>query len=398
MMRGYKYRFYPNKKQVEILNTTLDLCRKLYNAALQQRIWAHRAGKVVHYLTQQNELPKLKKEMTEYQSVYSQVLVDAIRRLDLTYKDFFKRIKRRRKGENIKAGFPRFKPKQRYNSFTYTQLGFKLLKNGHIHLSKIGELRVFRHREPVGKVKTVTVKRDKVGDWFITVNTEIPDVALKPVKTAIGIDLGLNDLVTLSSGETIAAPKFLRNTGNRLNRAYRVFSRRVKGSRNREKARIRLAKLHRKINQQRDDFLHKTSLWLVKKADLLVFEDLKVASMIKNHKVAKSISDASWSQLIQYVSYKASSAGKRLELVDPRGTTQTCSRCGTTVRKSLRERIHECPNCGLLLSRDFNAAINILNRSVAGGTRERAPVEIVPTPVRVSTVIEAGSSHSFHEC
>lgn len=397
-MRGYKYRFYPNKEQVEILNTTLDLCRNLYNAALQQRIYAHRAGKKVHYLTQQNELPKLKKEMTEYQSVYSQVLVEAIRRLDGTYREFFKRVKRKRKGENIKAGFPRFKPEQRYNSFTYTQLGFKLLPNEHIHLSKIGELRVFRHRAPLGKVKTVTVKRDKVGDWFITVNTEMPDIAQKVVKTAIGIDLGLNDLVTLSSGETISTPKFLRETEGKINRAYRVFSRRVKGSRNREKARIRLAKLHRKVNRQRDDFLHKTSLWLVKKADLLVFEDLKVATMMRNHKVAKSIGDASWSQLVQYVSYKAEYAGKRVELVDPRGTTQTCSRCGTTVRKSLCERMHECPNCGLLLSRDFNAAINILNRSVAGGTRERTPVEIVPTPVRVSTVIEAGSSHSSYEC
>jgi putative transposase len=316
-----------------------------------------------------------------------------LHRVDKAFKAFFERVKRKRKGENVKAGFPRFKSRQRFNSFTYTQSGFELLSNGHIWLSKIGELRVFRHREPIGKIKTVTVKRDKVGDWFLTVTTETPDVQPRKIDAVIGVDLGLKDFVTLSSGETISPPKLLQFTENRIKRAQRVLSRRVKGSRNREKARIRLAKLHRKVGRQRDDFLHKTSLWLVRKADLLVFEDLKVANMMKNHALAKSIGDASWSKLVQYASYKAESAGKRVELVDPRGTTQICSACGASVRKSLSERVHQCSTCGLLLGRDLNAAVNILNRSVARGTRELTPVEIAPTPsaMTASAVEEAGS-------
>ncbi|KKW14685.1 MAG: Transposase, IS605 OrfB family [Candidatus Jorgensenbacteria bacterium GW2011_GWB1_50_10] len=391
MIRTYKYRFYPNKKQVEPLEHTLDLCRNLYNAALQQRIYAHRLRRKNHYSKQQNELPALKKQFAEYRSVHSLVLQDTLHRVDKAFKAFFKRVKRKREGENIKAGFPRFKSRQRFNSFTYTQSGFKLLKNGHVWLSKIGELRVFRHREPIGEIKTVAVKRDKVGDWFITIATETLDVQPRKISTALGVDLGLKNFVTLTSGESIDAPKLFRKTERKVRRAQRILSRRVKGSRNREKARIRLAKLYRKVDRHRDDFIHKLSLWLVRKADLLVFEDLKVANMIRNHTVAKSIGDASWSKLVQYSSYKAESAGKRVELVDPRGTTQICSGCGTVVRKSLSERVHRCSTCGLLLGRDLNAAVNILNRSVLRGTQERTPVETTPTPVRASVVKETGS-------
>lgn len=381
MIRAYKYRFYPNQKQSELLENTLGLCRRLYNAALQQRIYAHRNGKTLHYTNQQNELPTLKRGMEAYQSVHSLVLQDTLHRLDRAFKAFFNRANRKRREEKIKAGFPRFKSRRRFNSFTYTQSGSKLLANGHIYLSKIGRLRVFRHREPRGKVKTITVKRDRVGDWFVVVVTEMPDIHPRKVNTAIGIDLGLKNLVTVSSGETVDPPRLLRRSENRIKRAQRNLSRRMKGSRNREKARIRLAKLHRKVSRQRDDFLHKTSAWLVRMADLLVFENLNITEMVKNHALAKSIGDASWGKLVQYTSYKAANAGKMVELVDPRGTTQKCSRCGTTVRKSLSERVHQCPTCGLLLDRDLNAARNILNRRTVGwGTAESTPVEIVPIP------------------
>lgn len=393
MIRAYKYRFYPNQTQEEILNNTLDLCRKLYNAALQQRIYAHRAGKSIRCKDQQKELPAVERGMPEYRAVYAQVLQNVARRLDRTFNAFFGRVKRKRRGENIKAGFPRFKSKQRFNSFTYPQQrGFKLLPNGHIYLPKIGELRVFKHRELKGKVKTVTVKRDRIGDWFVVVMSEQSDVQPRRMNTAIGIDLGLKNLVTTSLGESVASPQLLRRSENKIKRAQRILSRRVKGSHNREKARVRLAKRYRKISRQRDDFLHKTSLWLVRKADLLVFEDLNVAGMVRDHALSKSIRDASWSRLVQYVSYKAENAGKMVELVDPRGTTTKCSGCGAVVRKSLSERVHWCPNCGLLLDRDLNAAVNILDKSVGGGTAEVTPVEIAPLPTRACVVDDAGSS------
>lgn len=390
MIRAYRYRFYPNEKQIALLGNTLGLCRQLYNAALEQRIYAHNVGKSVACRDQQDELLSLKVAMPEYRAVHSQVLQDVNRRLDKAFANFFRRVERKRMGERIKVGFPRFKPARRFNSFTYPQSGFKLLENGHIWLSKIGELRVFRHREPKGKMKTITVKRDRVGDWFVVVMTEMPDVAPRVVKTAMGVDLGLKNLATLSSGESIEPSRLLRRAENRIRRAQRVLSRRVKGSHNHLKARIKLAKLHRKVERQRDDFLHKTSTWLVQRADLVVFEDLNVSGMMQNHSLAKSIGDASWGKLVQYASYKAENAGKRVELVDPRRTTQRCSGCGTAVRKSLSERVHRCPTCGLLLDRDLNAAINILHK-VGRGTPELTPVETAPTPFGASVVVEAGS-------
>ncbi len=393
MIRAYKYRFYPSQKQIALLDNTLDLCRRLYNAALQQRIYAHRSGKLVHYANQQNELLAFKREVEEYRVIHSLVLQDVLHRLDKSFKAFFERVKRKRRGEKIKAGFPRFKPRSRFNSLTYTQSGFRLLASGHIYLSKIGELRVFRHREPKGNVKTITVKRDRVGDWFVVVTTEMQDIQPRKVNTTIGIDLGLKNLVTASSGESVDPPRFLRRTENRIKRAQRNLSRRVKGSHNREKARIKLSKLHRKVDRQRDDFLHKTSAWLVRKADLLVFENLNINGIVQNHALAKSICDTSWGKLVQYASYKAENAGKMVELVDPRGTTQRCSACGMVVRKSLSDRVHQCPTCGLLLDRDLNAARNILDRRTVGwGTAESTPAETMPLLHEgASLVKESGS-------
>lgn len=332
---------------------------------------------------QQNELPELKKQLPEYRQIHSQVLQDVLRRLDRAFANFFDRIERRKKGEKVKAGYPRFKPVWRYNSITYPQAGngWKVLENGHIWLSKIGELRVFMHRKVEGAVKTTTIKRDKVGDWFVVIVAETPDVT--PVqranKTALGIDLGLKHLLITSSGEYVEAPQFYRKAEKRLKRIQREFSRKQKGSNNMVKFRVRLAKAYRKVERQRDDFLHKLSHALVTNTndDVLVFEDLKVDGMVKNHVLAKSIYDASWGKLIQYTSYKASSAGKTIELVDPRGTTTDCSRCRAAVRKSLSVRNHLCPTCGFLIDRDQNAAINIRNR-IGGGTAEYTPVEMRP--------------------
>ena len=233
MIRAYAFRFYPNSQQRQKLEHTLELCRTLYNTALEQRKYARDVGQRISYHIQQNELPELKEAFKEFKQVYSQVLQNMLRRVDIAFKAFFDRCLRRRRGERIKAGHPRFKPAWRYNSFTYPQDGFKILPDGHIPLSQIGELRVFMHRKVPGQIKTLTVKRDRVGDWFVMITTILADaVPIRP-RSALGIDVGLKNLVTLSSGERVDPPKFLRKSELRLRLAQKAFSHKALGSNNR---------------------------------------------------------------------------------------------------------------------------------------------------------------------
>lgn len=378
MIRAYSFRFYPSSKQSERLEETLELCRLLYNAALEQRRYARNFGQPISCHTQQNQLPELKVSLKEFKHVYSQVLQNVLRRVDFAFKNFFDRCSRKNRGERIQAGYPRFKPPWRYNSFTYPQDGFKILPSGHILLSKIGKLRVFMHRKISGEIKTLTLKRDRIGDWFVVITARLAGVSSIQPMSALGVDIGLKNLVTLSSGEQVEAPKFFRESEPKLRRAQKAFSRKLPGSNNGKKARLKLGKIHRKIGRQRDDFLHKLSRNLVRKADLLIFENLHILNLVKNKKLAKSIHDASWGMLIRYASYKASSAGKKVEQIDPRGTTQRCSGCGSSVKKSLSDRVHRCPTCGLILDRDLNAALNILD--VGRGTPELKPAETRPPP------------------
>jgi putative transposase len=196
---------------------------------------------------------------------------------------------------------------------------------------------------------------------------------------AVGIDLGIKELITLSTGEKVHNPKWLRGSEKKLAREQRRLSHKKKGSSNRKRQRLEVQRVHRKISNQRKDYHHKLSNKLVRDYDLIVFEDLKIRNMVKNRYLAKSISDAGWGQLVSYVTYKAEEAGKVTELVNPRGTSQECSSCGEIVQKTLAVRVHECPHCGLVMDRDENAAINILNRGLAKvgqGLPECTPVEI----------------------
>ena len=373
MKRAYRFRLYPKAKQVEQLEQTLTLCRRLYNSALEHRIITYRNGQSTSYLQQQNELPQIKREMPEYASVHSQVLQETLRRLDKAYKAFFRRMAQKRNGRNVKAGFPRFKGENRYDSVTYPQSGFKLLPNGHLLLSRVGEVRMFMHRQPKGKVKTLNIKRDRCGDWHAVLIVEKPPVR-KRVRQAAGIDLGLHNLVALSTEETLPAPRFLRRSEAKLKRLQRWTSRKVKNSGKRRKAVLRLAKGHRKVERQRTDFLHNLSHDLAR-CDV-VFEKLNVAGMLKNHCLAKSIADASWSRLVEMTIYKAEEAGGRVVLVDPKYTSQECSVCHKRVKTLLKDRVFHCPNCGLIICRDVNAARVILG--VGRGTAEFTPVENSP--------------------
>jgi putative transposase len=297
--------------------------------------------------------------------VHSQVKQDVIRRLGKSFDAFFRRCKN---GE-AKVGYPRFKGKKRYNSFTYPQSGFSI-SGKKLKLSKIGEIKIVQHREIEGKIKTCTIRKDGK-QWYVTFSVVIENnvTPVEPV-TFVGIDVGLNSLVTLSDGTHIDSPKYYRNTESELKRQQRNLSRKKKFSNNWKKQCDKVNTLHRKIRNQRNDFNHKLSKELVNTYDFIAFEDLNVKNMVKNSRLSKSIHDASWSNLIQITKYKAEEAGKFVELVNPCNTSQLCSNCGLKVKKSLAVRVHNCPHCGSVLDRDHNAAINILNRAV--GTTVRA--------------------------
>ena len=406
MLKTYRFRTYPNEGHIHILDSTLNECRELYNAMLEQRIYAYEHGKRVNYYSQQNEIPGIKKMFPEFSDVHSQVLQDVASRLDKAYDNFFRRVEEIKQGKKIKAGFPRFKSKYGYNSITYTQSGFKVMDNGHVLLSKIGEIRTFMHRSIMGEIKTITIKRDRVGDWFVTITAETVlekrremDIAVEekeaiPVNP-IGVDLGLKALITTSEGEQIEPPQFLRKSEKKLKRAKRQFSKKKKGSGKRKKARIKVARVERVIARQRDDSAHKISTNLVASHDLIVYEDLNIEGMVQNHHLAKSISDASWGKIIQYTTYKAESAGSIVMLVNPAYTSQECSQCGNVKHDlELSDRIYHCDICGLVIDRDLNAALNIKRkglREVGRGTPEFTPVEIEPILERASSIGETGS-------
>jgi len=355
MRRAFKFRIFPTKAQRRRLEDTLACCRRLYNAALEQRKTAYRRQRLsVSKHAQQAELPSLKAEVPECEGVHSQVLQDVLARLDRAFQAFFRRVKARER-----PGYPRFKGKGRYDSFSYPQFGFAL-KDGRLHLAKIGILKIRQHREIVGAVKTLTLRRTSTGKWFACFAVECEPGTTEPPAASVGVDVGLQYFATLSTGKHIDNPRFFRADERALAKAQRRLSAVPKGMPERAKRRKVVARIHERIAHRRRDFAHQESRRLVNAFGLIVFEALLIHNMLKQRTLAKSIADAAWSQLVQYTAYKAEGAGGRVVLVDPRHTSQDCSSCGHRVEKSLAERVHQCPQCGLVLDRDVNAALNIL--------------------------------------
>jgi len=359
MLKTYKYRIYPNKEQKQKIDTTIDLCRNLYNAALEHRIYLYkRSGISVTYNAQQNELPELKKVLPEYKTVQSQILQDVLRRLDRAYRNFFRRVK-----QGKKPGFPRFQSYKRYNSFTYPQSGFSL-SGSHLELSKIGNLKVKLHRPVEGIIKTCTIIR-KNGKYYVCFSCEAEDKVIPLTYQNVGIDMGVKEFCITSDGEMLSNPRNYRKTEAKLKKQQKTLSRKKKGSNRRRKAVRELANLHEHIANQRKDNAYKVANYLLSKYDTIVREDLQIDNMVKNRKLSKSISDAGWGIFFNILEAKAKQApGKRVIKVDPRNTSQICSGCGQIVNKNLSERTHSCPFCGLTIDRDVNAAINILNRGL----------------------------------
>jgi putative transposase len=264
----------------------------------------------------------------------------------------------------MKPGYPRFKGFGRYDSLTFKQTGFNLNPaNNTLYLSKTGRVPIILHRPIQGKIKTCTIFKTQTDKWYVSFSCEIdrPTPLYKTGKI-VGMDLGLKTYIQISDGTDIKNPRFFKKAQKDLKIVQRRLSKFEKGDRSteRQKAKKIVAKVHEKIKNKRDDFCHKTALKLVQEYDFIAHEDLNIKNMLEEKRYSKSIADAAWAELIQMLSYKAAEAGKITVAVNPRNTSQQCSKCLILVPKGIEERVHNCPNCGLSIDRDLNASYNIL--------------------------------------
>lgn len=378
MHKVYRYRLYPTKTQETSMKRTLEFCRYVYNETLAMRKHAwEQEKKTLSNFDMHNLLPAWKAQRPELKAVHSQVLQEVQERVDLAFKTFFRRVKR---GGEKKAGYPRFKGKERYDSFTYPQSGFKLdTDNNILTLSKIGEVKIELHRRVGGavKVKRVNINRRPTGKWFACFIVD-HEPKKQPFKdgAVVGIDVGLSSFATLSNGEKIENPRFFKQEEKELAKAQRKLSAQERGTPERTRAKKVVARVHERIANRRSDFAHQLSRRIVDRFGVIASEDLNIKGMIHNGHLAKSIGDVAWRQFTNYTKNKAEEAGSIVVMVNPNNTSQQCSRCGSVVKKELKDRTHSC-SCGLIMDRDENAAINILRRGLAsiGDRTLEAPCE-----------------------
>jgi putative transposase len=348
-----KYKLNPTLGQERAMEQVLWRCRELYNAGLEERKAAWEKCHVsVSFAMQSAQLPGIK---------------DVLHQLDRAFQAFFRRVKA---GEQ--PGYPRFQGKDRYNSFTYPQVGEHggaVLDGGILSLSKVGRISIRLHRPLQGAPKTVTISREADG-WYSCIScAEVPTEPLPLTGNETGIDVGLKVFLVAADGEMVENPRQYRKAEKRLAKAQRRVARRKKGSKRRRKAVKLLARKHQTVQRQRRDFHHKTALYLLRTYDVIYLEDLRVANMVRNRHLAKSISDAGWAQFRTILEAKAACAGRRVIAVPAQYTSQDCSGCGERMPKSLSVRTHVCASCGLVIDRDENAALNIFRAGQARQAR-----------------------------
>lgn len=345
------------------MQASLNACRWVYNKTLETRKRAWEELKVgISLYDTANMLPQWKKDNPFLVNAYSQTLQEAQNRVDLAFKAFFRRCKN---GE--KPGYPRFKGYDRYNSFTYPQGpagGFSGVADK-LRLSRIGLVKIKIPIPIEGQIKTLNIRKTSTGKWYAIFTCEFEPAILPKVDQVVGIDVGLASFATMSDGTKIDNPRFFKRDQAKLTKQQRRFEIALKGTKRRKEIKKRVAKTHERISNKRRDFAHKQSRKLINSNQIICFEDLNVQNMINNHtetfghKLNKSIQDVAWKQFMDFTTYKAEWAGRQVVFVNPRNTSKRCSQCGQLVEKDLSVRVHECP-CGLVLSRDHNAAINIL--------------------------------------
>jgi len=345
------------------MTETLETCRILYNRLLGWRKDAYeQTGKSPSRYEQTNALPQWKEENEYLRRVHSQVIQEVVQRVDRSFQNFFRRVKA---GEA--PGYPRFKGRGHYDSFTFPQSGFEMQENA-VKLSKIGTVKAIVHRHIEGKIKTCTIRRQN-GKWFACFAIEVETVALPANGKAVGIDVGLSSFATLSNGEQIPNPRFYRKDEKALAKAQRRLSKFEKGTKERRKARKVVARIHERIRNRRHNFVHQEARKIVNRFEKIAVEKLNVKGMAKNHCLAKSIGDASWTMFRAVLKMKAESAGRQYAEVNPAYTSQDCYQCGHRAKKKLSERWHHCPMCGVSLDRDVNGALNILLNILSLGTQ-----------------------------
>lgn len=355
MRKTFKYRLYPTKKQKHALQSSLDACRWVYNEtlAIRKNTWEKEEKSLSLYDTS-NLLVQWKKEKPDLKNAFSQCLQNAQLRVDLAFKAFFRRVKA---GE--KPGYPRFKSFDRYDSFTFPQSGFGLL-NGGLKLSKVGSVKIKLHRPIEGTIKTCTIKK-RAGKWYACFSVEYKPQPLRKNNKAVGIDVGLESFATFSTKEKVVNPRFFKTDQKTLAKAQRRLSEQKKGSLERKKVKKVVVRIHERISNRRHNFIHQEARKIVNRFGVICIERLNIKGMLKNHFLAKSIADVAWNQFANVLPHKAEEAGRQFVAIDPRGTSQRCSQCGTIVKKSLSTRWHTCPICSIRLHRDFNASLNILS-------------------------------------
>jgi putative transposase len=375
MRKTFQYRILPSNSQRTSLQGILDACRWVYNKTLEVRktAWEERQESVSRYDT--NKLLTGWRDEHEFlANGHAQAMQDAQKRVDLAFRAFFRRIKA---GE--KPGHPRFRAYDRYDSFTYPQEkgNWRFLENGRVRLSKIGDVRIKLHRPLEGECKTLTVRRDAAGNWYACFSCIVDPKPLPPTDKVVGVDLGLTHFATLSNGVQIDNPRFFRKDGTALATVQRRLSKETKGTPQYRKCKRAINHVHQRIANRRKNFAHQESRKLINEYQLIALENLDIPDMQEgNHRgMNKSIADVAWNQFVLCCSSKAEDAGRTVVLVDPRNTTKACSGCGEIVPKTLSQRLHHCPKCGLVLARDHNAALNVLARGLAGmGTQSlKAP-------------------------
>jgi len=356
--KTYKYRIYANREVLGKADNWLFLCRRLYNIALEQRITIYRQNKgSISYYSQKRQLPDFKAGFPEYKEVGSQVIQDVLLRLDRAYKAFFRRVK----NGNGKVGFPRFKGRYRYDSFTLTQAGWKL-DGKYLSIRNVGRFKLKLSRQIEGDIKTVTIRREATNKWYACFScANVPERVLEKSTKSIGIDVGIKSFLVDSEGNKVDSPKYFRQSEKPLRRRQRRLCRRVKGANRKGKARLLVAKAHEKIKSQRNDFLHKVANQYISQYGTIFIEDLNIKGMVRNHHLSKSIADSSWGKFFELLNWKAEEAGREVIKI-PRfePSSKTCSDCGAINKAlTLNDRQWVCQACGAIHDRDYNAAINI---------------------------------------
>ena len=396
-IRAYKFRLSPDKKRQEAIDNTLVLSQQLYNKLLEKTINARKSDSKskLSQRTISLFMREILQEDERFYDLYAHVRVDIRNKMLKSYQNFFRRCK----ANKGKKGFPRFKSRDKYKSIMHIENnGSFAIEKDRLRISKIGTMKIIQHRQMEGQIKTMTIKKE-AGKYYAIFTTTTEKVIPKIKDTnPVGIDVGLKTFAVLSDATVINKPNFRKDARKHIARWQRIVARRKKGSHRRQKAKERLEKEYQIADNQQNDYLHKITNQLVNSGyTSFTMEKLQVQNMVRNHNLAKSISDASWSKFRQLLSYKAESAGMEVIEVNPKDTSKTCSSCGNIQEMSLSKRTFLCERCGMQRDRDYNASINILEKGREGHSQTHAQGENVrPQKEAILEELRTYSANAVH--